>query len=482
MRAIRIGAVGLGFPSFDARTEKIWERSSTGLKEMAIPGGVDLVLWNDLVETVDGSQRAARYLDEQKIDFLLVQASSFSLGDVLYPLLSLKKRTGFWFVPEPRLEGELPLNSLTGFNLAMSICRKYAPSLQTKWFFGMPGDPSFDEPFHITLQALRAVAAVPGSRVGQIGDVVPTFDNLAYRSGDLREALGVEVVPVPVDELFDGCRNVPRGRINDLVRSLKHRAARVLVSDEWLEKTARVIGALHMIKEAYRLDAAAVRCWPEFQSRMNMAPCAALAHANDNGFPAGCEGDLMGTVSMLIASLITGSAPTMNDPVAFDAETDTVQMWHCGPGPASWADDEGQTLAYHHTLNRRRAPGAEPVGVSSDISFRKGAVTVMRLENDGKQLLVFEAEVVKGPGKAYLGSGGWFGNLTSDKRAISVRDFIETMGAYGVEHHYPVCRGHVEHVYREMAAWMGVEVLAFKRWKPYKQLTAHSIPPIIQST
>ena len=469
MRLLRIGVVGLSFSNFEAKKHKVWENSSEKLKVIASQYQAELILWSDILESAEDSKRAANYFENQKIDFLLIQASSFFLGDVIYPLLALEKNTGLWFVPEPSYGGELQLNSLTGFNLATSICKKFSSSVQTKWFFGTPGEPSFDEPFSITLLALKAVVTIPGSRIGQIGEIVPTFDNLVYDERKLRESLGVEVVQITIDELFNCYKQVSQSRIGELVHDLKQRSNRVLVEDIWLEKTARVIGGMQMLKEEYKLDAAAVKCWPEFQSELDMAPCAALAFANDIDFPSGCEGDLVGALSMLISHRITGTAPTINDPVAFDEGTGTIQMWHCGPGPASWADDEGQTLAYHHTLNRRKS-ALEPLsGVSSDISFRQGAVTVMRLEDDGKQLFVFEANVVKGPGKPFAGSGGWFGEFTSDKQKVSIKDFVETVGAYGIEHHYPVCRGHIENVYREMASWMGLQVLPFKQWKPYKQ-------------
>lgn len=469
MHKVRIGAVGLCFLNYEARTHKVWKKSSGKLDTFVQQHQSELVVWPDEIETIDDAKKAANYLLAQKVDFLMIQASSFSLGDVLYPLLALKKRTGFWFVPEPGYGGELQLNSLTGFNLATSLSKKFASSVQTKWFFGIPGETTFDEPFSITLQALRAVVTIPGSRIGQIGSIVPTFDNLQYNEEKLRGSLGVEVVPVAIEELFDRYKQVPRNKIDELVNVLKQRSSKILVDDIWLEKTARVIGAMEMVKAEYQLDAAAVKCWPEFQSELNMAPCAALACANDSNFPSGCEGDLIGTLSMLIAHRITGTAPTMNDPVAFDEETGTIQMWHCGPGPASWADEDGQTLAYHHTLNRRKKPDEPLAGVSSDISFRRGAVTVMRLEDDGKQLFVFEANIVDGPGKPYAGSGGWFGELSSDKLKVSINDFVETVSAYGIEHHYPVCRGHIEYVYREMVSWMGLQVLPFKQWKPYKQ-------------
>ncbi len=469
MRSVRIGLVGLGFANFEARNLRIFERSRDELGGLTDRCGAELAVYQEVVETAEEAEKAVRYLEDQKIDFLLIQASSFSLGDVLYPLLELKTRFGFWFVPEPSYDGELPLNSLTGFNLVVSICRKYAGSVQYKWFFGWPGNASFDEPLTVTLQALRAVTALPGSRVAQIGSIVPTFDNLAYDSEELAKRLGIEVVPIAVEELFDRCRQVSSKRTKEIVIHLKQRAERVLVDSESLEKTARVIGAMEMLRKEYRLDAAAVKCWPEFQSELDMAPCAALANANDGSFPSGCEGDLVGTISMLIGHMITGSAPTMNDPVAYDEASGAIQMWHCGPGPASWADEAGQTLAYHHTLNRRRDPDQGLAGVSSDISFRKGPVTVMRIEENGKSIFTFEAQVVEGPAKPYPGSGGWFSEFTSDKKQVSIRDMVETISAYGIEHHYPVCFGHIEHVYRELASWMSLHVLPFKTWKPYRQ-------------
>jgi L-fucose isomerase-like protein len=173
---------------------------------------------------------------------------------------------------------------------------------------------------------------------------------------------------------------------------------------------------------------------------------------------------------MLLGSILSGSATTMNDPVALDRETGCVQMWHCGPGPASWADGAGQCLEYHHTLNRRLEPDASPAGVSSDISFAQGPVTMLRIRGDGLSLFVLEAEVVHGPASPYPGSGGWMGKLRMDGKTVAPEDLLHMMAAYGLEHHYPVMKGHHYSSLREIAAWAG--------WKILPRIDAREFPVI----
>lgn len=470
MRPLKIGFAGAAFSNFEARKHHIAEKSVEGLRNIAEREHFDLVEAPRLVENLQDAEAVLSFFTEHPVDLLLIQSSSLHLGDVVPPLLDAADRLGFWIVPEPGWDGELQLNSLTGFNLAVSIFRQTLADSgkKAKWFYGMPGGAHFDYPFSVTLRGLQAAVNLPGSVVGQVGDIVPTFTNLEYDRQSLKDHLGVETVDIGLDELFDLFESVKPEEEKANLEKLLASASKVEVTDRNLRDTARILAAVEALKDHHGLSALAIRCWPEFQERLRMAPCAAVAMLNDTGTPAGCEGDLVGAVSMLAGWYMTGRAPTMNDPVAVDKDVDLIQMWHCGPGPASWADD-GQTLAYHHTLNRRIEPGKEPMGVSSDIVFMPGPVTVMRFGRTGEDIYVFEADVVEGPVKPFPGSGGWLGYFRSGGISVGAKDIIETISRRGLEHHYPLFFGHLEDSFREMASWMDLEVMDILRWKPYLQ-------------
>lgn len=453
-----VGLAGLYFPVMAAREYGIFESAVETVGALARNRECDLVVWPKLISDPEEARKASAFFVERGIDFLLVQASSLAMGDTVLPLVEGIDRIGVWVVDEPTFSGELPLNSLTGYNLCVSKIRsRWGSAKKLRWFRGSGED--FSTRLDSTLQSLSALKTFDGSRIASIGGLVPTFENLEIDSASFQAGFGLDIVDVSLETLFEIARQAPSASVRNLADELTARARCVRVTEGLLEDTARICFAIREIRDRESVDACALRCWPEFQSWKNIAPCAAIAWSNDYCMPAACEGDVAGAAAMLLGRIVSGVATTMNDPVALDTGTASVQMWHCGPGPASWADGEGQCLDYHHTLNRRLEPGAPRAGVSSDIRFARGPVTMLRMRGDGKSLFVLEGEVVDGPAAPYPGSGGWIGKLSMGKMSVTPEDLLQMMATYGLEHHYPVMRGHHFATVWEIAAWAGWTVL-----------------------
>jgi hypothetical protein len=457
---LRIGYAGLYFPVMGARELGVFESGQAVLERLAKEKGFELLMWPRMISEVEESRKAARFFAEQGADFLLVQASSLAMGDTILPLVEPMDRLGLWVLDEPTFEGELQLNSLTGFNLCVSLIRgTWGDKKKLKWFWGV--GPEFEKRFVQTVDALAGLKAFRGSRIAAIGESVPTFDNLRYDEAKFEKSLGIEVLPFDLDDLFRRSDEAPAEGIEAIRASIVAASTCVHVDEAQLLTTARICHALRTVKEREKVDAVALRCWPEFQTWKGIAPCAAVAWSNDSCMPAACEGDLPGAAAMLLGRILSGKASTMNDPVALDRRSECVQMWHCGPGPASWADSSGRCLDYHHTLNRRLTPGTARAGVSSDIRFARGPVTILRIRGDGKSLFALEGEVVDGPSAPYPGSGGWVGKLKMDGSSVSLEDLLQMISQYGLEHHYPIMRGRHFSVLGEMAGWAGWTILPF---------------------
>lgn len=459
-KQLKIGLAGLQFPVMGAKEYGVFDSAAALVGRLARTRACDLIVWPRMISGADDVAMAARFFEERGIDFLLVQASSLAMGDTVLPLVERMDRIGVWVVDEPTYSGELPLNSLTGYNLCVSLIRgRWGDEKKIRWFWGTGED--FAARLTSTIRSLSALKMLKGSRIASIGGVVPTFDNLGYAEKSFEKSLGVEILPISLDELFRAAESATQEEVDAIKAVLAGQARCVRVTDALMEDTARICRGLKAIQIREDLDACALRCWPEFQTWKGIAPCAAVAWSNDHCMPTACEGDTPGAVAMLLGSIVSGAATTMNDPVALDRETAAVQMWHCGPGPASWADEAGQCLDYHHTLNRRLEPGAKPAGVSSDIRFARGPVTMLRIRGDGHSLFVLEGEVIAGPASPYPGSGGWMGNLRMGGKTVAPEDFLHMMAAYGLEHHYPVMKGRHHSTLKEIAGWAGWEILPY---------------------
>jgi len=455
---LKIGLAGLYFPVMAAEEHGVFESAKSLLDRCAASEGFDAVVWQRLIGDAAEAAKAARFFEERGVDFLLVQASSLAMGEAILPLVEHADRIGVWVLDEPTFSGELPLNSLTGYNLCVSLIRgAWGDRKKIKWFWGTGEE--FTTRLLATARALSALKDLAGSTIASIGGVVPSFGNLEYRADTFEKFLGIGVARMELEDFFHRAETAPSSEVAKIRASLMGQAACVRVDDASIENTARICYALQTIKDREGADASALRCWPEFQKWKGIAPCAAIAWSNDHCMPTACEGDTPAAAAMLIGNILSGQAATMNDPVALDRKTGTVQMWHCGPGPASWADENGQCLDYHHTLNRRISGGAPRTGVSSDIRFAKGPVTMLRVRGDGRSLFVLEGEVVAGPSAPYPGSGGWIGGLRMGRDAVSLEDLLHMMAFYGLEHHYPIMRGHHYETLKEMAAWAGWTIL-----------------------
>lgn len=453
-KKFKIGYIGLYFPIMAAKEHRVYESGLDTLEKAALEMHFELVAWPDVISEAGEASKAARFFEAQNINLLIVQMSSLIMGDVVVPLTEKIDRIAVWVLDEPTFSEELPLNSLTGYNLFVSTVRRtWGERKRLIWLWGHGSQ--FSLRLSLSIRALSAFEQFKGSKILSIGGVVPSFTNLEYIPDSFEKSLGIHIENVALNEIFKWAENAPAPEIDRITKSLVGQAATVRVSLDLIETTARICYALRKAKDTYEADAAALRCWPEFQAWKNIAPCAAVAWSNDHCMPVACEGDVPGAAAMLLGSIVSGHSATMNDPVALDQKTGTIQMWHCGPGPASWADCRGQCLDYHHTLNRRLPEGGSPAGVSSDIRFAQGPVTLLRIRPDGKSLFVMDGEIVDGPSVPYPGSGGWIGNLRMGNESISIEDFLQMMISYGLEHHYPIMRGHHYELVREIAGWAG---------------------------
>ena len=76
------------------------------------------------------------------------------------------------------------------------------------------------------------------------------------------------------------------------------------------------------------LDAVTVRCF-DLVTEAHTSGCLALAELNDRGLVAGCEGDVVSTVTMAWLRLLLGETPWMANPSRVDVDADRVLLAHC---------------------------------------------------------------------------------------------------------------------------------------------------------
>jgi len=462
MEKITIGLVGTYFPNFAAEEYGVHPRAVKALQELAVEWGFRLAAVESGVQTAGQAEAARRQLEDAQVDFVLVQTCSFALGDVIRPLAEMDVPLGLWAVPEPSLEGEIPLNSFTGLNLFASIIRRNLKERRYpfKWFYGEAGEERFRRRLRLTVQALATLKRLRKTRIALVGDIAPTFYNLSYDAERIEARLGVRVERLALNEVLEKVKGYRASQVSPLVAEMTDRAAEVAVSEEWMERTGRIALALRDLAAEGGYGALALRCWPEFQHELGgIGPCAAVSWLNETGLPTSCEGDVLGALSMLTLRFVSGQPATLMDLVAIVEEGEWVQLWHCGPTAASLANEAGQRFTYHPTLDRTSPPDAPRSGVSSDLILASGPATILRFTAAADQAFLLSANVVEGPTRGYDGSRGWLTNLRINGEKTSIPDLMETIFYYGLPHHYPLVLGDWAEVLRELAAWVGIGIL-----------------------
>ncbi|NQS92509.1 MAG: hypothetical protein HQ574_08885 [Chloroflexi bacterium] len=469
IRKPRLGLAGVMCTPFRGDKEGNYSGDIQDLEKLAAEYDFEFHSLTEGIYNLDQAQAAAMELEEWGADFIILQTSSFASGDFIYPFTKLTAKLGLWAVPEgpPTSEGGLPLNSFTASNLYNSIIRTTLTDYQkpVKWFFGHPGQPLFDQRLKISVQALRALANLPGKKIALIGGVAPSFDNLIIDYQKPKDRLGIEVVEFELEQVLQIARALDKSQLDQTLKEISSSAKSIQGGDSAaLEKTARTYLAIQTLAKEQQLEAVALSCWPQFQADYGLAVCSVMGHLNSQGLIASCEGDLTSAISMLALRYLTnGEIVTLMDLVTIDPSDESVLLWHCGPTSPSLADKNGATMRPLWLFDN---PEKEQTGFHNDLVLKPGPGTVFGFSTDFESMLLMEGEIDnKKP--SYRGSRGWFKNLQLDGESIPTSDLIQTLMVSGYQHHYPFAYGNLANAGLEICSWLGIAPISRVEYTPY---------------
>lgn len=167
------------------------------------------------------------------------------------------------------------------------------------------------------------------ARVGLVGAPSDWLVASMPASKTVYEVWGPEVIPVNLGDLVGRIAAVPEEAAAAAADALVAGATScVEPTREDLLDVARVSLALKRLVVDRRLNALTVRCFDLVLS-MKTTGCFALAELTDAGVIAGCEGDLVTTIGLMWARLMTGETPWMANPAQLDEAANTLWLAHC---------------------------------------------------------------------------------------------------------------------------------------------------------
>ena len=138
---------------------------------------------------------------------------------------------------------------------------------------------------------------------------------------------GTELVDVPLAEMSALVRPVQRheGWLTEVSQAATSCAAHAPESLDWVQG---MYTALQTIRQRYRLNALTLRCF-DLLDEFHQTGCLPLARLNDEGIPAGCEGDVPALFSMVLSFYLTGRAAFMSNPASVNLEKNQMVLAHC---------------------------------------------------------------------------------------------------------------------------------------------------------
>lgn len=374
----KLGVVCLARLTFEAPLAEQWyAQVRANLGQL---GGIELRALEKLVIEAPDADAAIAELRAKNVDALVIISGTFALGGLAMQLAQAFTDIPLmlWAWQEPKEQtGKLRLNSLVGANTNASNLYKlgHRPTV----IYTAHDNPS-------ALDQISRYACVAGIlrdlkslRIAFIGGHAPGFDDLAVDKLNLRRATGVEVIDVGLQILVAKAKAVAEDRAHAASQEILQEFEDVVeISARQGDLFAALVIALTEFANDNKFGAMTLKCWGDLVEAYGIAGCGVVSIMNDRGVYTGCEGDIMGTISTLIARRLTGVHPFLTDFVSVDQATNTGLMWHGGCGPVGLADPKQPKHLFSHF--------AAGKGVTAGFALKPGRVTLLRLGDDGRNL------------------------------------------------------------------------------------------------
>lgn len=406
--------------------------------------GLDLTLIPSerLVYDPPGALAAAAQFKAAGVDLIISLVGSFTWDNMPVRVAQeLNVPILLWGVPEPPMEGgRLEANSLVGVTMNAAALKRLG--FQYKFVYGFPDDPAVIEEIARTARVLAAIKRLRHTRLGVVGGRPPGFYGSTYDELRLRKALGVEVIPIEVSEVFAAYDRVSEAQELEVAGRISGMGRRKSADDTDLRHTARLYTAMQTFVKNDGVSGIAIKCWPELKDRL-LNPCAVNGMMIDDGVMVGCETDVHGTLSMLIQNSLNGRPAFFADLVTFDEAENTVLLWHCGAASASLAARREESYLEKHSIGTG--------STTLEFVMQSGRITFSRLGPVGEdyRLLIVSGEAV--PTKLLLR-----GNNMLVRTDLPARQVVERIIERGIEHHYSATYGDLRKDLLEFCKWSGI--------------------------
>lgn len=219
----------------------------------------------------------------------------------------------------------------------------------------------------------QGLQRLKGKTLGQIGQVSDWLISSSIPADLLKEKLGIKLNVIPWSEL---------AHFSEFKASEPFLASFSDSTNMDLTETAKVNELLTNTIQKRNLDAITVECFPMVQKDCVTA-CLPLAKFNNEGIPAGCEGDLTAIAGMMLCKELTGIIPWIAN--INKATYDVCMFSHCtiAPGLVS-----GFSVKTHFETGK---------GTAMQGDFKGDLITIFRFDNKLSKAFIATATITGRP-------------------------------------------------------------------------------------
>ncbi|HBE01338.1 MAG: hypothetical protein A2096_09620 [Spirochaetes bacterium GWF1_41_5] len=419
----------------DNRVNEVFEHTQKILGSLSNT----IIAPKQVITSEEEAAAAAQLFTEKKADVIIVQAITFSLGSIIPAVTRIcRAPIILWSMPEPPMHGgRIKANSFCSANLNSYILKR----MGKKYFYLYADLQQITEKLTPLLTAVSAKKYLCGLKIGMAGSRVPGFYTSNYRELPLAANFGITVQNIELLEIKNEADHIGKKDHENALKEINSASSVNKASQEEAEKGADLLCAFRALAGKYSLQAFAVKCWPEFGDLFGLAICSTLGMLTESGITAGCEGDMYGTVSMLLGGYLSPNKPMFCDLISYDEQNNEGIIWHCGAAAPSLACPGAEKILSKHSI----MDGGGIKGLTNEFPCKGGPITILRLTDDGEgfKMLCIRAEGLE-TGQIICG------NPLKVKFFSPVSKIIGSIMDEGIEHHYAAAYGDIS---ESLAFW-----------------------------
>ncbi len=453
MSKLKIGYVPLAKGNWrEPRVETVREQALHLLQNLN--AGYEVVGGGELITTDAEALALLEHFEKEHVDVLVFHYITFALGSIA-PLMTERSRLPvvFWSMPEPAMDGgRISSNSFCAVNMNAHALWK----LKAHYIHVHAGMETAADKLRGAVSPVAAIKRLRRTKLGMVGSRAPGFYTSGANELLLRRQLGVEIDNITLYELTEIAEKMPKEKVDEAVEWLKDSSCGICgPTGEELRKGAALYLAFLEVKQKFSVDVFSVKCWPEFAQYYGIGVCAILGMLNDRSILSGCEGDVYGTVTMIMENELTGGLPFFCDLISIDGAQNTGITWHCGAAPKGLRRPGADAKLRQHSI----IDGGDKKGLTNEFPLKPGRVTLARVsetrDNDGYRMLITTGAAVETEQLLR-------GNPLRVQFDAPLPELARTLIYEGFEHHFAVIHGEIVEELHNICRLLDIEPVIVK--------------------